>query len=199
MTLVRRMVSRLCASIGLAFLLVTCTPLVSWYGGMLAGQWNDPEGDTLIVLGGGDLADGFPSENTVLRCLYAVRAYQDGHFRKIVVSGYRIGGHMRNVLVSEGVPAAAIVTDDESRSTRENALQAARLLSGDKGSKVLLTSDYHMLRARGAFRKAGLDVLPRPIPDARKRATHWIRRWPTALDEAVETVKIVYYSARGWI
>ena len=200
MSLVRRFVAWLCGSIGLAFLLVTCTPFVSWYAGKLVGAWNDPEGDTLIVLGGGDLSDGFPSENTLLRCLYAVRAYRGGHFRTVVVAGNRISTHMRSLLVSEGVPAEAIVAENGSRSTHENALQAVRLLAGNAGTKVLMTSDYHMLRARRTFRKAGLlNVLPRPIPDARKRATHWLNRWPVALDEAVETFKIAYYSARGWM
>jgi uncharacterized SAM-binding protein YcdF (DUF218 family) len=189
----------LCGCIGLAVLLATFTPFVSWYGGKLAGRWDDPEGDTLIVLSGGDLGDGFPAENTVLRCLYAVRAYHGGHFRKIVVSGFRISPHMRSLLTSEGVPAEAVAVENESKSTRESALAMARLLNGDEGSKVLLTSDYHMLRAVRAFRKAGLTVLPRPIPDVRKRATHWIKRWPALLDEVVETVKIAYYSARGWI
>jgi uncharacterized SAM-binding protein YcdF (DUF218 family) len=189
----------LCASLGLIVLLATVTPFVSWYGGKLAGNWNDPAGGTLIVLAGGDLDDGFPAENTMLRCLYAVRAYRVGHFHKVLACGFRVSQHMRNLMVSEGVAAEAILTENESMSTRENALAAARLLAGDSGSKVLLTSDYHMFRAARAFRKAGLEIAPYPIPDARKRATLLLRRWPAFLDEAAETGKIAYYSVRGWI
>lgn len=199
MTSLRRAAVGLCASIGFVFLLATLTPFVSWYGGKLAGPWNDPGGDTLIVLSGGDLADGFPAENTMLRCLYAVRAWRTGHFRKVVVSGAVIGGHMRSLMAAEGVPAEAIVVENESLSTHESALAAARLLAGDAGSKVLLTSDYHMFRSARAFRKASLEIKPYPIPDARKRAVSLIRRWPAFLDEAVETAKIAYYSLRGWI
>jgi uncharacterized SAM-binding protein YcdF (DUF218 family) len=65
--------------------------------------------------------------------------------------------------------------------------------------KVLLTSDYHMFRAFRAFQKAGLNVLSRPIPDARKRAARWLYRWWVFLDLSSETMKIVYYRARGWI
>ena len=188
-----------CAFIGLTVLLATFTPFVSWYGGRLAGKWNDPEGDTLIVLAGADLDGGFPAENTLWRCLYAVRAYQAGHFRKIVLSGGPASRHMRDLLTAEGVPAGVLTAEDRSTSTRENALAAARLLAGDGGSKVLLTSDYHMFRAERAFRKAGLQVSPRPIPDARKRAARFIGRWPAFLDEAAETAKIAWYSVRGWI
>jgi uncharacterized SAM-binding protein YcdF (DUF218 family) len=199
MILLRRAGVGLCASIGLVVLLATLTPFVSWYGRKLAGRWGDPLGDTLIVLGGGDLSDGFLSENTMLRCLYAVRAWRGGHFRKVVVSGFGVGFHMRNLLASEGVPAEVIVVENESRSTRENALAVARLLAGDEGSKVLLTSDYHMFRALRAFRKARLEIAPYPIPDAGKRAVWLLRRWPAFLDEADETAKIAYYSLRGWI
>jgi hypothetical protein len=63
LNLVPRIGVWLCGSIGLLFLFVTFTPFVSWYGGTLAGQWTDPDGDTLIVLAGGDLDNGFPSNS----------------------------------------------------------------------------------------------------------------------------------------
>lgn len=106
---------------------------------------------------------------------------------------------MRDYLIFSGVPEAAILVEAASRSTRENALEAAALLKDTPGSKVLLTSDYHMRRAYAAFAKAGLDVLPRPIPDARKRWQSWRERWMVACELAVETAKIVYYQLRGWI
>src|SRR5215813_5065330 len=46
------------AGLGLLVVLVTMTPLVSWWAGALAGPWEDPAGDVLIVLGGSLLADG---------------------------------------------------------------------------------------------------------------------------------------------
>ena len=199
MKLLWRALVAICASLGFLFLFVTFTPFVSWYGGELAGPWSDPNGDTLIVLAAGSLDGGFPAEGTLLRCLYAVRAYHAGGFRKIVLVGYQTSEHMRRLLMAEGVPADVLATEDASQSTHENALYTARLLAGDNGSKVLLTSDYHMFRAVRAFRKAGMNVLPRPIPDVHKRATQWLRRWPAFLDEATESAKIVYYFVREWI
>jgi uncharacterized SAM-binding protein YcdF (DUF218 family) len=190
---------RFCAVITLLYLLVTFTPFVTWYGGRLAGPWNDSDGDTLIVLAGGALDGYFPSENTLLRCLYALRAYQAGHFRGVVVTGFQTSSEMRRILGCTGIPPAIIQVEGSATSTRENALATARLLATTPGSKVLLTSDYHMFRASRAFRKAGLVVVPYPIPDARKRATRLVKRWPAFLDEGVETVKIVYYYLRGWI
>lgn len=186
------------AALGL-FLVVTFTPLVNWYAGVLAGPWNDPDGDTLIVLAGGDLAQGFPSEDTMLRCMYAVRAWRSSHFRKVVTAGYQTSETMRDLLACDGVPAASMAAENASHTTRENAVNVSRLLTGDTGSKVLLTSDFHMWRAIRVFRKAGLQVLPRPIPDARKRGQWLLKRWPVFQDEMVETVKIGYYFLRGWI
>ncbi len=194
----RRGAVYVCAALGLTMLLATFSPFVGWYARRLAGPWNDPRGDILIVISGASL-DDFPDENTVVRCLSAVRAYRQGGFRKIVVSGYRTSTHMRSLLVAEGVPPDVVVIEGAANSTRENALYVARLLANDPGSKVLMTSDYHMFRAIRAFRKAGLKVAPRPIPDALKSREAWLRLWPAFVEEAMESVKIVYYALKGWI
>jgi len=39
------------------------------------------------------------------------------------------------------------------------------------GTSVLLTSDYPVYRAVPAFRRAGLEAVAGPFPDAGKRAT----------------------------
>ena len=62
-----------------------------------------------------------------------------------------------------------------------------------------MTSDSHMFRAYRAFRKAGMQVEPRPFPDAGKRNSRWLNRWGVFLDLCTEMEKSVYYLARGWI
>jgi uncharacterized SAM-binding protein YcdF (DUF218 family) len=56
-----------------------------------------------------------------------------------------------------------------------------------------------MFRAYRAFRKAGLDVEPRPVPESAKRINSWTLRWPVFLDLCVEMLKSAYYQARGWL
>jgi len=85
---------------------------------------------------------------------------------------------MRSLLIAEGVPPEVVVVEESAQSTRDSALNVRRLLSGEAGSKVLMTSDYHMFRAVRTFRKAGLEVSPRPIPDALKRYGTYPRVWP---------------------
>jgi len=187
-------------------LLVAFTPIVPWYANKLAGDWTDSDGDVLIVLGSDGQADGLIGQYSYWRCAYAVRAWRKGHFQRIVLCGgpipgtpFSIASTMRDFLTSSGVPAGVIYLEDRSRSTRENALFAHHLVSGWPGRKVLLTSDLHMYRAWRVFRAAGLEVIPRPVPDMLKGSGNWLSRWNHGWGLVVETVKIGYYTARGWM
>src|SRR4026209_364096 len=115
-------------------------------------------------------------DSSYRRAVYAVRAYEEGAFHHIVLSGgggpgRSIADAMKEYMVCRGVPADAIITEPFSRNTHENALFTKQLIAKLPGTKVLLTSDYHMTRAHRVFVKAGIHVLPRPFPDALKRAT----------------------------
>lgn len=185
-------------------MVVTVTPLTPWWARVLAGAWDDPRGDVLIVLGGNVQDDGLLGGSSYWRAVYAARAWREGGWREIVVTG---GGRLstpialpiRDFLIASGVPASAIRVETRSNSTRENALFTKEMLAATPGRKVLLTSDYQMFRAVHVFRGAGLDVIPRPIPDAAKQGNSWIGRWPAFETLAVETGKVCYYYARGWL
>ena len=199
-----RLLEAALAGLGLLFVLATATPLVPWWASILAGPWQDPSGDVLIVLGGSILGNGVMGQSSYWRAVYTVQAWRHGTFRHIVVSGGGYGNDsvaepMRDFLECRGVPADVIEIEIRSDSTRENAIYVKELLRGVPGRKVLLTSDYHMFRARHAFEKAGLEVQPRPFPDVRKRAARWSDRWPAFLELVAETIKIGYYYSRGWI
>jgi uncharacterized SAM-binding protein YcdF (DUF218 family) len=194
-----RILTGLLAALGLLVVLVTFTPLTYWYSTLLAGRWNDPRGDVLIVLGGGTLDRNTLATDSYWRCVYASLVWRQGGFRQVVVSGEGVSKPMRDLLVSMQVPADAIVLETASTSTHESAVNLQRLLAATPGVKVLLTSDYHMFRARRALAKAGLKVRLRPYPDVRKRYQRFTGRWPAFLDLVVETGKIVYYYFHGWI
>ena len=188
------------ALLGLILLVVTVTPLGTWYARTLAGPWNDPDGDILILLGSDDPNDGFIGGATYWRTVYGARAWRDGHFRTIVVcGGLGIAESMRDFLLFERVPADKIVLENRSVSTRENALFAAPLLMNMPGRKVLLTSDFHMYRSIRAFKRVGIEAQPRPIPYALKLGNDWTQRWQVFLGLITETAKIAGYRLRGWI
>ena len=201
---VSRFIVSALTALGLLFIAVTFTPVNFWWTAYLAGPWNDPGGQVLVVPGG-DAWQGAIGFSSYLRSVYAVRAWKQGGFRTVVVCGAGGAGQpstaeqMRDFMVFQGIPAAAVIVETKSRSTRENAVQSKTLLDQLRGKKVLLTSDYHMFRAYRAFRKAGSDVQPRPFPDAIKASMSWTSRWPVFLGLCIETTKIAYYLVRGWI
>jgi uncharacterized SAM-binding protein YcdF (DUF218 family) len=171
---------------------------------VLSGAWNEPKGDILIVLGG-DTLDDMIGESSYWRSVYAARVWRERTFRQLVISGGGKAGaaapaiQMKTFVVCAGVPEPVVRTETDSTSTRENALYTARLLKDVPGRKVLLASDYHAFRAYRCFRKAGLDVVPSPFPDALKRVGVWRKRWPQFIDLWIEIAKIGYYKTRGWI
>jgi uncharacterized SAM-binding protein YcdF (DUF218 family) len=192
------------AASGALLIVVTFTPLDLWWATWLAGRWDDPKGEVLIVLGGSVVDDGMIGASTYWRAVYAVRAWRQGGFKAVVFSGGGTGSGsaaeaMRDFLISQGVPREVIWTETRSESTRENALFTKPILDSMPGRKVLLTSDFHTYRASRAFKKVGLDVVSRPLPDVRKRAQSIFGRWGAFLDLSEETAKIIGYYVRGWI
>lgn len=68
---------------------------------------------------------------------------------------------MQAVLASLGVPLAAMVLEERSRNTRENArFSAAVLLPQGRARVLLVTSALHMPRAVALFEAQGFAVLP---------------------------------------
>jgi uncharacterized SAM-binding protein YcdF (DUF218 family) len=190
---------RLLTLLGALLLLVTLLP-PRWYVNRLADVWTDAHEGTLIVLGADNLDGQMLGISSYWRSVYAVRAWREGGFGRLILSGNTsVTAPMRDFIVAAGVPADAIVIEDRSNSTHENALFTTPLARHYPGPYVLLTSDYHMWRAHRAFQKAGLVVQPRPFPDALKRMNQWSMRWSIFIELLLETTKIVYYWARGWI
>ena len=180
-------------------LLVTLFP-PRWYAARLGGPWIEARGPTLIVLGGDGPNGRMLGRVSYWRSVYAVLTWRDGGFKHMIISGAEpVTGPMRDFIVCQGVPPESIMIEGRSTSTRENALYTANLARRFPGPYVLLTSDYHMWRASRAFRKAGLDVLPQQFPDAIKRFNDWTQRWSVFETLVVESGKIAYYKARGWI
>jgi uncharacterized SAM-binding protein YcdF (DUF218 family) len=196
----------LCVVVTAIVLILQFTPVTRWYATKLAGNWTDSDGEVLIVPAAEEESQNILGLTSYWRCVYAIRAWRGGHFRKLVLSGGpQAGGDepraevMRRFLVANGIPQSAVVTETRSLTTRENAVFTAQLISAWPGRKVLLTSDYHMFRAVRAFRAAGLDVVGRPFPDVIKQFNSPWNREYCAFTLATETVKIAGYWWKGWL
>jgi uncharacterized SAM-binding protein YcdF (DUF218 family) len=185
----------------LGLLLIAATagyPLHEWTAA-LSTPWISGNGGVLIVLGGDIVAPDMIGMTSFWRSVYAVREWRTGRYSRILITGKDIAPLMRDFIVGQGVPAQFVQVEGAAASTRENALNVARLLREDVNPKVLLTSDFHMRRALGAFRKAGIEASPVPIPDAHKRLSDWTQRWGIFCILLDETAKLAYYKVHDWV
>ena len=130
----------------------------------------------IVVLGAGvHLGDGASAPDTLgplslERVVYAAQAYRRLHL-PLAVSGGRIfpartaeAALMRAALERDfDVPVTW--SDDQSRTTYENAFYTARQLNPERiASVIIVTHAWHLPRALWAFEHAGLRALPWPAP-----------------------------------
>lgn len=111
-----------------------------------------------IVLGQSLKPDGTASQLLIDRAIMAKKLLDKGTVTKIVVSGGDAAGvgHteasiMANVLVKQGVPKNAIIQESQALTTAENAWFLLRWIPKGTGAVYIVTSDFHMARAKYIF------------------------------------------------
>jgi uncharacterized SAM-binding protein YcdF (DUF218 family) len=104
--------------------------------------------DVLVVLGGGDE-----------RPIRAAELFKQGVAPKILISGSGDCQSHERSLEKNGVPAAAIVLECDSKTTRENARFSVPLLRQMGARRVIIvTSWYHSRRALHCFEHYAPDI-----------------------------------------
>ena len=128
--------------------------------------------DAIIVLGARIMPDGELSTTVLHRVQTALKAYQDGYGKLLIVCGAKgrdepetEAGAMARWLTANGVPQSAIVVEDKSTDTIEN-LQNAKAEMKARGleTAIVVTSDYHLTRALWLARDQGLDAIGASAP-----------------------------------
>ena len=126
-----------------------------------------PQADAIVVLGGGMLyAKDFryPDMNDAAdRVWHAARLYKAGKAPLVVLSGTKELEAAAPLLRDLGVPEEAILVDNESRNTFENARFTENLLKNrslEHPSILLVTSAWHETRALGNFSRIDAETIP---------------------------------------
>lgn len=131
--------------------------------------------DVAIVLGG--FSDYDYSQEQVQfhsatdRLMAGIKLYKTGRAKKLmIVSGSgkimnpeeREALFIKDYLLSIGIPPQDLIIEAKSRNTRENAVNAAKILNEKykNGKYILVTSSLHMPRAKRCFSKVEIDVTP---------------------------------------
>jgi uncharacterized SAM-binding protein YcdF (DUF218 family) len=107
------------------------------------------------------------------RFIQAVRLYQQKKIEKILITGgsgslnhqqYKEADFVKEQLEQMGIPAADILSENQSRNTFENASYTEKILDSAqlKGPYLLITSALHMKRALAVFHKQQIPVVGYP-------------------------------------
>ncbi|MBF0416017.1 MAG: YdcF family protein [Magnetococcales bacterium] len=171
-------------ALAILWLLLWSMPLASrWLRGVIESPFplvaieNVPTAQAIVVLGGGIIPSqqkGNPPNLNQAgdRMWHAARLYHAGKAPILILSG---GNFFPPYLTSEaeamrifmhdlGVPDNAMILEDRSRTTKENALYTLPMLQERHIHSVLLvTSAMHMRRALLLFNTAGIQVIPTAI------------------------------------
>jgi uncharacterized SAM-binding protein YcdF (DUF218 family) len=180
------------------------------------------QADAVVVLGGGTSTvmvghetGGALTLASLLRSLEGARVFKLIGARILIVSGGIARPDrqlqpecelMRDVVVRDGVPPAAVVEESHSMNTRDQARAIGPILRR-YGSRrfVLVTSPMHMRRSVAVFRAAGLDPLASvaPVRSEYLPPPPWLlpNDDSFALSDAAvyDYVALVYYWSRGWL
>ncbi|HEY5802777.1 MAG TPA: YdcF family protein [Lysobacter sp.] len=152
-----------------------------------------PRADAIVVLGGGmrygwlDRPDVRAEDLENSRLAAGARAWLAGRAPVVILSGGGENGGdgsegsearmMATAITRLGVPASALLLEERSHNTRDNARFTATILRGRNARGVLLvTSSLHMPRAIAQFRGEDIDVIAVPVPE-RARRVSWKQRW----------------------
>lgn len=136
----------------------------------------NPQGDVIIMLGGGAIADSPDVDGKGALCSYpanrlltTVRLQQKLDV-PILLSGGQVYSDLgqeamiaKRILLSLGVPEDKILVENKSINTTQNAMFSAKILHEHGLSQpILVTSAFHMKRSVLNFAKQGVAVVPYP-------------------------------------
>lgn len=155
--------------------------------------------DAIVAISGGD---------TEARTTEAVTLYKDGWAPNLIFSGAAADTSgpsnaraMATAAEAAGVPKSAILLDETSANTEQNATDVAGIIHAQAyHSIILVTSPYHQRRAYIVFRRAlgsNFTIINHSSIDQQWRRSHW---WATAYSRSLtagELQKVAYELANG--
>jgi len=145
--------------------LVTCIIL-------FGNRDNSRTADAIIVLGAGIEADGSPSKTLTVRAQHGAELWRQNIAPVIICTGGIVGSAPRaeasaceDVLIAEGIPADAILSEYQSINTQTNVRFSKELMENNGlQNAVVVSSRYHLLRAQWLFWRAHVPIYTSPAP-----------------------------------
>lgn len=134
---------------------------------------SDGEKDYLLILG--CRVKGYEAEETLrMRCEKAAEYLREHPDTVAIACGGIVHDDqyiseaqaMEDLLVSKGIEKERLIREDKSTTTVENFKNAKKIIGNEKASLALLSSDFHLMRARLIAKKTGLicETVSAPSP-----------------------------------
>ena len=140
--------------------------------------------DAIVVLGAAHYEET-PSAVFAARLDHAIALWHDGIAPYLVMTGGRAPGDVlseseaaRMYAIGHGVPADAILSEDQGRDTKASVAGVAAVLrAGDLRSAVFVSDRLHMLRVLRIARDEGIEAYGSPTTTSPADLTpeHWLR------------------------
>lgn len=222
-----RITAAVLTTLGLGWVLAWSLPATSLYlGGILESQYpyraakDLPRADVIVVFGGNTQAnranwfEPYNRATAIDRIDRAEALYLAGRAPRILLSGSALEGKVSEaqivarLLRQRGIPDSALILENDSRNTYENARFSDIAMRSQKlKSALLVTSALHMPRALGSLEKRGILVTaaggaPQIVLPANQPPDPW---WPhmRSLDASRTIIKeylgLLGYWLRGWL
>lgn len=141
-------------------------------------------GETILVVLGYPASDnGTPGPILQARLDKAIELYRSGVAGKMIVTGGAIGNEfveaevMAVYCIRQGIAPENIYLETQARNTYDNARMVKKMME-ERGYKnaIVVTSDFHRLRARTFFDRVlpGVQIVPAPFPEGYSFLMKWI-------------------------
>jgi uncharacterized SAM-binding protein YcdF (DUF218 family) len=216
-----RMGRTLCGAAAIGLVLISWPPLDWSFSRVLEGGYPLPgkpaePAQAIVVFGSGfdqrrrGHPVNVPSRQSYERCEYAAWLYKEWRNVPVLTCGGDRRGEsvaklMADLIARAGVPKDAILMEERSTSTHENAAFAAEILRNAGIRTVALVVDSRsMPRAAACLRREGINVVPAPstFTDPPLNAEDWLPDWKAIGRNEItlhEIVGLCWYKLRGWI
>ena len=153
--------------------------------------------DAIIVLGNPADGDGNPNAAQLARVTEAVHEYERGVAPKLIMTGAAVANQfvearvMARTAEAQGIPASAILVEDQARDTIQNACYSVRLMKA-RGwqSAEVVSSGPHLSRSALIFSHLPIEWSMHEAPTLAPESTADAR-----YAVALETLKTVRYLA----
>ena len=155
--------------------------------------------DAIIVISG---------DEDQARLREGLRLWRERWAPRLIFSGAARAGPvsnaeaMRRRAIADGVPASAVLVDDQGADTYGNAVHTRRIMvANGLGSAILVTSPYHLQRAavtfNGVYSGSGIRLIASAAPDSDWRKQSWWLRSDLRLLTLQEIEKLAYIALTG--